>query len=102
MLVGRIFGPRGDAVRNLNGMLLSISIFHEKTTLHESLLPIAQSSFPLDYSVQLNAHDFDTDKLKEFTIISMIWQPAYIFEEKTKLPEHEKDSLEMQMEAISK
>ena len=100
LLVGQIFGPTSDAARNLQGMLLSIDVFHNETALHQSLLPIEQQTFPLNYSVVLTKDDFDIDKDKTFSVVAMIWQPAYISEQKVKLLENEKDSLATHMQGI--
>ena len=83
------------------GALLSIDIFSNKT-LHSSLKPIATNTFPLNYSVELNKSDFQTEDSHGFLVVGIIWQPSYVFEHHVKLPEHHTDTLNMPMKPISK
>ncbi|CAF1179401.1 unnamed protein product [Rotaria sordida] len=100
LLVGQILGPTGDAVRNLMGMILSINVFVNRVVLHNSLIPITTNTFPLNYSIVLTDNDFKLENAKSFYIVSMIWQPAYIYENHVKLTEKEIDTLDFHMRAI--
>ncbi len=97
LLVGQINGPPGGATRNLIGMILSINVFSNETVLHSSITPITTSTFPFNYSVDLKSED-----VKNFDIVSVIWQPAYIYEAAAKLPAHDVDTLNLDMQTISK
>jgi hypothetical protein len=101
LLVGQINGPSGGAARNLFGMLLSMNVFHNNTALHTSLVPITNSTFPLNYSIRISDEEFELENATSFFIVSMIWQPAYIFEDTVELPENEVDRLNLTMRSIS-
>lgn len=101
LLSGQILGPIGDSARNLKEMLLSIDVFYNKMALHQSLVPIENSTFPLDYTIILNKHDFEMNKEK-FSVIAMIWQPAYISNQKVVLSENETNLVNIPMQAIRK
>lgn len=102
LLVGQIYAPAGDPTRNLMGMILSINIFMNHTVLHNSLIPITTSTFPVNYAVDLNNHDFKVEGARGFHIVSMIWQPAYMYEDHVHLKENNIDMLNMTMRSISK
>ncbi len=78
-------------------MILSINVFSNETVLHSSITPITTSTFPFNYSVDLKSED-----VKNFDIVSVIWQPAYIYEAAAKLPAHDVDTLNLDMQTISK
>ena len=102
LLVGQINGPSDGAARNLFGMILSMNVVLNNTTLHTSLVPITNSTFPLNYSIILDNHDFNLENTTSFSIVSMIYQPAYIFDDDISLPENEVDTLSFTMRSISK
>lgn len=79
-----------------------MNIFYNNTPLHSSLKPITNSSFPLNYSIVLNEHDFKVENAKNFGVVCMIWQPAYFYKANIPLPENEIDTLNFEMRNISK
>jgi hypothetical protein len=78
-------------------MLLSMNVFYKEAVLHSSIMPITTSTFPLNYSIDLKSED-----VKNFDIVTVIWQPAYIFEAADKLPATDVDTLNLEMQTISK
>jgi len=79
-----------------------MSVLLNNTQLHNSLIPITNSTFPLNYSIALNDRDFKLENTSSFHIVSTIWQPAYIFEEHVHLLENDTDTLNFEMRTISK
>ncbi len=102
LLVGQIIGPSDGVVRNLLGMMLSMNVFFNNTILHSSLIPITNSTFPFNYSIALADHDFELKNATNFYMVSMIWQPAYIYAANFNLSEDKVDTHNLEMRAISK
>ncbi|CAF2134880.1 unnamed protein product [Rotaria magnacalcarata] len=100
LLTGQIHAPSGDPARNLMGMVLSMNVFVNHTVLHSSLVSIKNNTFPLNYSLELTDHDFLLENATSFHIVSMIWQPAYIYESHIKLKESKVDTLNLNMRTI--
>ncbi len=74
-----------------------MNLFHKEAILHSSIIPITTSTFPVNYSI-----DLKTEDVKNFDIVSVIWAPAYIFEATDKLPANDVDTLNLEMQPISK
>ena len=83
-------------------MLLSSNIFINDTVLHTSLVPITISTFPLNYSIKLTDRDYQFENVTSFSIVSMIWQPAYIFDDNIELSKSQVNTLNLNMRSISK
>jgi hypothetical protein len=95
-------GPSGEAARNLFDMKLSTEIFYlDNKLVYSSSIPIKATTFPVYYSIILDHHDFPLDDIENFHVVSVVWQPAYIYEGNVELIEDEINRFDINMRAIS-
>lgn len=70
--------------------------------LHSSLTPITISSFPIQYSIEINEREVALKHVQSLQIVAAIWQATYIHESTVKVPTTNEQSLDFTVQEISK
>lgn len=86
----------------MKGSLLTMNIFQNGTSVHESLRSISKSNFPLNFTIKIQGLKNVKPKAPEFFVAAMVWQPIYAFQQRTNFTKEGVNKLDIRMRSTSK